>query len=522
MALVIGGLSLALAFAIAVVVVRGLRRSRKVDNAPRTVEHQNNGSRQVATSFDPKAEEDERFKAQERARHRTEEEARLAAEQETRRRTEEEAHRRANEEARLAAEQETQRRAKEDDRLAAEREAHRNVQEKARLATEQETQRMAEEEARLRAEEEVRLAAAQETQRRAEEEARAATAQKGRQAHEEKQTPTGSIGPATPLRAAREYRPMARLPAEPREPAPASAECESRDRATSLEVRLVFERAGFCRVSLLPRRAAGMPVELAVRGSGDPPELLALQEEWYQDIVLSNLGNLLREGIEWVGSLPEGHQVRLSLSGRELYVLAGHSELYGFVSTPRLILGEEHVVLCVAERLSEVRAAIAQAGSTEPTLLSSGSGVPAGWTGLRGVVPRTPIAPSPTGDILDALRLLADVKIALEGGIRIDRQTWLSGFPPTIRLRGDASAIGTVIIDGRDATVSPDSSYVVPGWDSLGGHSVWCTSESRTYEIRSGAEDWESWDAYNWSAWRSRRQRHAVASGAICGVLVRP
>ncbi len=315
---------------------------------------------------------------------------------------------------------------------------------------------------------------------------------------------------------------MARLPAEPREPAPASAERESRDRATSLEVRLVFERAGFCRVSLLPRRAAGMPVELAVRGSGDPPELLALQEEWYQDIVLSNLGNLLREGIEWVGSLPEGHQVRLSLSGRELYVLAGHSELYGFVSTPRLILGEEHVVLCVAERLSEVRAAIAQAGSTEPTLLSSGSGVPAGWTGLRGVVPRTPIAPSPTGDILDALRPLADVKIALEGGIRIDRQTWLSGFPPTIRLRGDASAIGTVIIDGRDATVSPDSSYVVPGWDSLGGHSVWCTSESRTYEIRSGAEDWESWDAYNWSAWRSRRQRHAVASGAICGVLVRP
>jgi hypothetical protein len=288
-----------------------------------------------------------------------------------------------------------------------------------------------------------------------------------------------------------------------------------------IEVRLVFEKAGFCRVSLLPRRAAGMPVELAVASSGDPPVLLALQDEWYQDVVLPNLGRLLKEGIEWAGSLPEGCQVRWSLSGRELYVLARHNELNGFVTAPRLTLGEEHVVLCVAERLSEVRAAIALTGSLEPTLLSSDSGVPAGWIGLRGVVPRTPIAPSPAGDILDALRPLAEVEIALEGGIRIERQTWLSGFAPSVRLRGDTSAIGAVMIDGREATLSPDGGYVVSGWNSPGEHSVWCTSDSRTYAIRSGAEDWESWDAYTWSLGELGADG-TQSRPAICGVLVRP
>src|SRR5436853_6387304 len=108
---------------------------------------------------------------------------------------------------------------------------------------------------------------------------------------------------------------------------------------------------------------------------------------------MPKLGHLLRQGIEWAGPLSVGQQARWSLSGREIYVLARHSELSGFVSTPRLTLGEEHVVLCVTERLSEVRAAIAQTDSPEPTLLNSDAGIPAGWGGLRGVVPRTPISP---------------------------------------------------------------------------------------------------------------------------------
>lgn len=323
-------------------------------------------------------------------------------------------------------------------------------------------------------------------------------------------------------RVPRIYRPAPRVAPERGEATPAPVgEGTARTRASSIEVRLLFEKAGFCRVSLLPRRAAGMPIEFAVEGSGSPPELQALQDEWYQDVMLPDIGRLLSEGIEWVGALPGVGVGRLSLSGRGIFVLAHHGEMNGFVTTPRLILGEEHVVLCVAERLPDVRAAIALTESPEPMEMNSDSGVPVGWVGVRGVCPKKPVAPSPGGDIIDALRPLPDVEISLVGGIRIDRQTWLNGFPPTIELLGDASMLGVVTIDGQEATRSPEGGYVAPGWDSAGDHTVWCTSTSRRYAIRCGNEVWEPWDAYAWSL------GEPTASGtqsrpAICGVLVRP
>jgi hypothetical protein len=290
-----------------------------------------------------------------------------------------------------------------------------------------------------------------------------------------------------------------------------------------LEVRLVFEKAGFCRVSLLPRRAAGMPSELAVEGSGSPPELLALQEEWYQDVILSDIGRLMKEGIEWAGVLPDGAHARFSFSGRQILVLARHNDVNGFVSAPRLVLGneDEHVVLCTTERLPEVRAALSLTDSPEPAELNSNNGMPTGWVGLRGVRPLKPVAPSRDGDIFDVLRPLPDVEIALTGGIPIDRRIWLRGFPPAVTLLGDTSTVGAVTIDGQEATQSPEGGYVAPGWDSAGEHTVWCTSSSRSYAIRSGAESWDPWDGYAWSL------GEPTASGtqsrpAICGVLVRP
>jgi hypothetical protein len=474
-----------------------------------------------------------------RRAQRKAEEARLAAEAEAQRKAEEarlaaeaEAQRKA-EEARLAAEAEAQRKA-EEARLAAEAEAQRKAEE-ARLAAEAEAQRKAEE-ARLAAEaeaqrkaEEARLAAEAEAQRKAEEARLAAEAEAQRKAEEarlaaEAEAQRKAEETHAAIRTPRQYEPVARVPTFPATPHPrgtASADRETRDRALPVCVRLVFERAGFCRVSLLPRRAPGMPSAIMVSGSGDPPELLALQDEWYQDVFLPNTANLLKKGIEWAGALSEGQHVRWSLSGRELYVLAPHDELNGFVNVPRIVLGGQHVVLCLAERLQEVRSAIALTGSPEPMPLDSENGMPTGWIGLRGVVPHTPVEPSTGGDILDALCPLAEVEIWLEGGIRIDRQTWLSGFPPLIRLRGDTRTIGAIVIDGVEATLSQEGGYVTPGWDSLGDHSVWCTAGSRNYSIREGAEDWEPWDAYRWSHGEAVT-KGVAARPAICGVLVRP
>jgi hypothetical protein len=510
------------------------RRKAEETRAAREAEAQRRAEeesgREAESEARRRADEQARAAAQAEARHRAEEEARVAADQEVQRRAEEEAHRKA-EEAHIAAEAEARHRAEEELRRESEVETLRHAEEQARVVAEAEARGEAEaqarvgaEETRRRAEEEAPRKAEEETQPEAEVDACLALptpdAVAGSMAGD-LAAPTTPNAPAAPVRVPGQYRPAVRVPAAQRPPLCGPRKQETRDRALPIDVRLVFEKAGFCRVSLLPRRAPGMPDEFGVLGSGDPPELLALQEEWYQDVVLPNAGHLLREGVEWVGALSVGQQARWSLSGREIYVLARHSELNGFVSAPRLILGEEHVVLCVAERLSEVHAAIALTGSPEPTLLNSDNGIPADWAGLRGVVPRTPIAPSPAGDILDALRPLAEVEIALEGGIRIDRRTWLSGFPPSVRLRGDASTIGAVTIDGHDATLSADGGFAVRGWDSPGEHSVWCTSDSRTYAIRGGAEDWESWDAYAWSL-GEMGVGGTQSRPAICGVLVRP
>ncbi len=501
------------------------------DAAQREAERQAEESRGRAEEEARVAAEQEAQRQAEEARRRAEEEARVTAEQEAERQAEE-SRGRAEEEARVATEQEAQRqaeearlRAEEESRAAAERETQRQAEEarlraeeESRVATEQEAQRQAEE-ARLRAEEESRVAAEQEAQRQAEE-ARP-RADEGAHAATEQSRERPRANQDAPVRVPRQYRSTARVPGTQRSPASPTEDREARDRAMPIEVRLLFERAGFCRVSLLPRRGPEMPAEFTVVGSGDPPELLALQDEWYQDVLLPDLESLLRDGIEWAGTLPDGCPARLSLSGRDLYVLARHNELNGFVSTPRLILDEEHVVLCTAERLSEVRAAITLTESPEPALLNSDSGIPSGWVGLRGVVPRRPIAPSPDGDLLDAIRPLAQVVIALEGGIRIDRQTWLSGFPPTIRLLGETSARPMITIDGQEATLAANGGYVVPGWDSPGEHSIWCTSSSRTYGIRSGAEDWEPWDAYAWSLGEPSASGMQSRPG-ICGVLIRP
>lgn len=334
-------------------------------------------------------------------------------------------------------------------------------------------------------------------------------------------TPEPSKESPKRLRSPRQYRPVVRAPAAPRETPQDSEERVARERALPIEVRLIFEKAGFCNISLLPRRAPALPGEIAVSGSGDPPELISLQDDWYQDVILPDMGTLLRRGIEWEGYLADGRIVRWSLSGRELFVLCRHGDLNGFVSTPRLILGEQHVVLCTEERLQDVRRAVEQTGSPEPHVLDTTTGIPQGWIGLRGVVPRTPVAASQQGEILDVLRPLANIEVVLEGGIRLERQTWLRGYPPRIRLRGDVEAIHNVVIDGREATLGPDGGYAAPGWDLPGQHQVWCASASRSYSIREGVEDWEVWDAYTWSMGDFSADGER-AHPAICGVLVLP
>jgi hypothetical protein len=290
----------------------------------------------------------------------------------------------------------------------------------------------------------------------------------------------------------------------------------ARARPAAIDVRVVFQRGGYSIVSLLPHRLPGLPDELVVSSEAGNVDLLALQDERYQDVVPYNLAELLRTGIMWKHS--DTGQEWL-LSGREVFVLAHGTTHRGFVSCPRLALGREHVVLCTATQLGLVEDALKAAGCAGWTQLGEHDGAPAGWRVLRNVIPWKSVPPSSDSDILNILRPLPEVEIALEGGIRLAYNIWLLGYPPVIRIYGDPEHIEVVLIDGHKAAGSEQDGYTAPGWDVEGDHQVWCGSTSRSYSLVRSEPSSTYWPAYSFTLRSTRGEDHKFE---FCGPLVRP
>jgi hypothetical protein len=336
--------------------------------------------------------------------------------------------------------------------------------------------------------------------------------------------PSGDI-PAEPRPRAPQYRPPSRVAPAPGPPSVAqtadtsSGKPESATagkRAARVELRILFERGGHhCTVSLLPVRPQGVPEECTLSSATGSVYLVALEEEWYQDVVPENIGSLLRTGFVWMDNSTGQEWI---LAGREIFVLAKGTTHRGFISCPRLVLGREHVVLCTTSRLPEVERILTEAGCDRWSQWGESDGAPAGWTVLcerdnagnvRGLVPRNPL-PLDGADILDVLRPLPEIEIVLEEGVRIGYNSWLSGEPPTVRIYGDVEGTQTVLIDGHEATRSAQGAYTAPGWDETGVHQVWCGGITSKYSLITGESNLRPWPA------------HSFGRVTICGPLVRP
>ncbi len=286
------------------------------------------------------------------------------------------------------------------------------------------------------------------------------------------------------------------------------------EHALPIEVRLRFDRGGFCSVSLIASRSPGLPEDVTVAAASGRLDLCAMQDEWYQDVVPEEIPQLLREGVVWSQEGETGTR-RWSLSGRELFVLAERPDLSGWVSQPCLKLGRKHAVLCTEQLRPAAEEVLRATGVESAVVLDASLGVPTGWVIIQDVVPIRPVAPAGDAEILNALRPRPEVEIGLEGGIRLEYATWLEGYPPLVRVYGDAGDTTEVRIDGCTAPRSGDGAYRLPGWDAAGKHTVWCEGISKSYSIVPFAARWESWDAYSFP----------VASGSsrrlsICGPLV--
>ena len=302
--------------------------------------------------------------------------------------------------------------------------------------------------------------------------------------------------------------PRARLPHAERSP--------PGDRAAPIHVRVVFQRGGYCAVSLLPCRLPGLPERLIVSSTDGEVALVALQDDWYQDVVPGNLGDLLREGLVW--NCSDIGQEWL-LSGREVFVLAHGTTHRGFVSCARLTLGRRQLVLCTVAQLGPVEDALRVAGCTGWSQLHQDDGAPSGWCLLRDVVPQKPVPQSSASDILNILRPLPEIEVALEGGVRLAHSNWLLGYPPAIKIYGDPEHTDAVLIDGKRATVSEPGGYVAPGWDAEGSHQVSCTSTNKRYSLVRIQANWAYWPAYSFTMSSARGDDSKFE---FCGPVVRP
>jgi hypothetical protein len=265
-----------------------------------------------------------------------------------------------------------------------------------------------------------------------------------------------------------------------------------------------------------------MPATVTVSRRGQDLELIEMQEGWYEDVFIEDLGAELKSGVSWEGRSQVGEKFRWSLGGRDVFVLAAHSQLSGFVDTNRLELNERHVVLCTEEMETAVQAILTSAGVVGTTQLTSEQGAPRGWLALRNVIPRRVVEPPEVADTLDCLRPIADAELILEGGIRVQGNTWLAGFPPSIRIRGDALTVGEVRIDRKVAIQNNSGAFQSGDWDRLGSHFVACSVGTATYIVVEPGRDWRAWPAHNWTLGEDEAAAKLADRPSVCGALVIP
>lgn len=286
---------------------------------------------------------------------------------------------------------------------------------------------------------------------------------------------------------------------------------QSPDADLRLRVQLVFNRRGEVKtLALVPDRREGMPSEVEVSGTQAKVRFTELRDDCYEPVLLLEPSNALREGVVWRGR-SDAHRWRWRLGGRELYVLAPGDEfgLHGFVSTARLWLNTRHVILAGTDLRDEVLAALSEAGCVAMEVSDETTpGVPSGWLLFRNVTPTRPVQMRNEAHILNALCPLPDIEPHFVGGIRLERGTWLLGYPPHIRLTGDLNGL-EVKLDGRPITVGDDCSITAPGWYTEGEHQLWLGGQTQTYTLRTIEENWQRWPAYDFGL-----------GAAICGASI--
>lgn len=295
------------------------------------------------------------------------------------------------------------------------------------------------------------------------------------------------------------YRPLAPVAAAVPTRTPRSTTAPSSPTNTAdlgLRLQLRFGRAGDVKLNLVADRREHMPDEVEVSLTQGKLLLTRHQEDCYEPVSLPEASIVLHDGVEWRGR-SGASQFRWILTRRELHVLAEGdvSGLYPFGSTARLQLNARHVVLAALPLRDDVQAALSEVGCTTLEMFDeTAPGVPTGWLLFRNVIPTRAVPMRDGSDILNALCPLPDVEPHFVGGIHLERDTWLFGHPPQIRLTGDLTGV-EIKLDGQPVIVGSDGSITALNWDAKGEHQLWFGSHTQLYTLRTIEENWQRWPA---------------------------
>jgi hypothetical protein len=299
----------------------------------------------------------------------------------------------------------------------------------------------------------------------------------------------------SPYRPNLRERTAARIPKSPALQ-PAAPASQTAPGSLDANLVLVLQPGGWgIELSLLLSRPTDLPEQISVNLAGELVELAAIDDGLFEPASIADPISALIQGVaaQSLGEAPR----RWVRSGRPLHVFTERPGVFGFASAPRVVIGQENIILCEAALADQVLNLCQQAGSA-PLQDVEGPGVPLGWRCLRGYHPRRPV-PEVDEDIFLALSPLPDASIELAGGIAVSRSAWILGRPPDIRILGSEPGRGDVTIDLAPAMQEAGGHWTAPGWDMPGLHAVRFAGLVRHYEIVEVDDRWDWWAAHQGS-----------------------
>ncbi len=279
----------------------------------------------------------------------------------------------------------------------------------------------------------------------------------------------------------------------------------------NLRLHIIPDRHGALRMSgLIANRQREMPTEVSVTSALGEFSLVQFDVTRFETLTIPDLGSALCNGIELIAKGPK-ESWRWILSKRPLFVLIKGEEIgtSGYLSVPRLLVGEEHMVLVRDQLFAQTLWELEQAGCESGNFSEIAKHPFPGWRLLRGVEPTRAVSQVSDTDIFNALRPVAQVRPHFIGGIRIGKRIWLVGDPPHIRFTGVLPPDFAVVIDGKLASLTEAGFYESENWDAVGRHRVWFADQSINYMIIHPPSDWTVWRANDFGF-----------GAAICGGLV--